>query len=89
LTVKELKEESSNETEKESIKFKIEESKKFISFRLPNDYAGATAEIYVDNHFILSSTVGKKAELNINKKSKMGKELANELRKNRKIEIKV
>ncbi|MBS3167533.1 Flp pilus assembly complex ATPase component TadA [Candidatus Woesearchaeota archaeon] len=90
LTVKALTETPSyEESNKTPIKYDLEESKKAIIFKLPEKYAGAPAEITVDNHFILMSTVGKNSELKINKKSKLGKELLRDLDKNRKIEVKI
>ena len=87
LTVKELKEEV--EGEKTPINYKIEESKRALVFRLPQEYAGRSVEIYVDGHFLLTYTIGKKAELQINKKSKLGQEILNDLNKGRNVEVKV
>jgi len=80
----------SNQTEyRKGIDYKIEESKKAIIFRLPNSYAGAQAEIYVEGHFLLMYTVGKGSEIKINKKSKLGQELMKDLNSHRKIEVRV
>ncbi|HLC86027.1 MAG TPA: PINc/VapC family ATPase [Candidatus Nanoarchaeia archaeon] len=76
-------------SEKNAINYKIEESKKALIFRLPQEYAGYTAEIYVDNHFLLMYTVGKKAEIRINKKSKLGQELLKDLNSHRNVEVRV
>ncbi len=89
LTVKELNEEHETESSRTPINYKIEESKKALIFRLPVQYAGRTAEVYVDNHFLLAYTVGKKAEIKINKKSKLGQELLNDLNKSRSVEVRV
>lgn len=88
LTVKTLSE-PTEESDRKPVHYKIEESKKAVMFRLPQEYAGAAAEIYVDNHFLLMTTVSKKAELKINKKSKLGRELLNDLNKNRNVEVRV
>ena len=88
LTVKELNESSSGDS-KNPVKYNVEESRKAVVFRLPIKYAGAVAEIYVDDHFLLMYTVGKTGEIKVNKKSKLGYELLNDLNKNRKIEVRV
>ncbi|MBS3174246.1 Flp pilus assembly complex ATPase component TadA [Candidatus Woesearchaeota archaeon] len=93
ITVKELesvKIKTENENiNKQPIRYKVEETKKAIVFRLPQEYSGTSAEIYVDNHFLLTYTVGKKAEIKINKKSKLGQELSRDLNINKEIEIKI
>lgn len=90
LTVKELTENADEEeSDKRPINYKIEESKKALIFRLPQEFAGRSAEVYVDSHFLLTYTVGKSAELKINKKSKLGQELLNDLNKNRNVEVRV
>jgi len=79
-----------NQTEyRKGIEYKIEESKKAIIFRLPNNYSGAQAEIYVDGHFLLMYTIGKSAEIKVNKKSKLGQELIKDLNSHRNIEVRV
>lgn len=89
LTVKELTEEHETESSRTPIHYKIEESKKALIFRLPLEHSGKTAEVYVDNHFLLAYTVGKKAEIKINKKSKLGQELLNDLNKSRNVEVRI
>ncbi|MBI2148860.1 Flp pilus assembly complex ATPase component TadA [Candidatus Woesearchaeota archaeon] len=91
LTVKELTESSSSneESDKIPINYKIEESKKAVVFKLPQEYAGRTAEVYVDGHFLLTYTIGNKAELKINKKSKLGLEILKDLNSRRKVEVRV
>ncbi|MBS3151904.1 Flp pilus assembly complex ATPase component TadA [Candidatus Woesearchaeota archaeon] len=90
LTVKELKEVIENEeSDKIPINYKVEESKKALVFKLPQEHAGKIAEVYVDGHFLLTYTIGNKAELKINKKSKLGQELLKDLDNRRKIEVRV
>ncbi len=93
LKVKELTESPSEESPKGSdkipINYKIEESKKAVVFKLAPEFSGRTAEVYVDDHFLLMYTVGKNAELKINKKSKLGHEILNDLNKNRKVEVRI
>ncbi len=89
LTVKELNESSEGDSDKNSVKYDIEESRKAVVFRLPLKYAGATAEIYVDNHFLLMYTVGKSGEIKVNKKAKLGTELLKDLDKKRNVEVRI
>ncbi len=93
LTVKAL-EENVNEEEKQEnnkipIKYTLEESKKAIIFKVSSEYAERSAEIYRNKRFLVMSTIGKNAELKINKKSPLGKELLNDLNKNKAIEVRV
>ncbi len=88
LTVKELQESSGSE-DKTSVRYDVEESRKALVFRLPVKYAGAIAEIYVDNHFLLMYTVGKSGEIKVNKKSKLGDELLRDLDKKRNVEVRI
>lgn len=88
IDVKELTARTSTE-ERESIQFQIEETKNAILLRTSPRYAGEQAEIYIDDHFLFTSTIGKKGDLKIHKKSKLGQTLLHDLNKNRKIEIKI
>lgn len=92
LDVKALEEDASTQQhdyDKEPVKFQTEETKKAIIFRLPSNCGGQTAEVYVAGHFLLSYTVGKKAEIQINKKSKLGQELLKDIRAMSEIEVRV
>ncbi len=77
------------ESDRTAVNYKIEESKKAIIFKLPTEYSGYSAEIYVEGHFLLIYTIGKKAEIKINKKSKLGQELLKDLNSHRNVEIRV
>ncbi len=90
IDVKSLNEkEKPQEIDRKRINYKTEESKKALIFHLPSQYAGYAAEIYVDNHFLLTYTIGKSSEIRINKKSKLGQELLKDLNNNKDIEIRV
>lgn len=89
IDVKELTEQEKHEGATNAIQFQIEESKNAILLRTSPRYAGQQAEIYIDDHFLFTSTIGKKGDLKIHKKSKLGQTLLNDLNKNRKIEIKI
>lgn len=82
-------ENSIDESDRQSVKYNIEESKKALIFKLEQQYAGYQAEIYIDSHFLLTYTIGKSSEIKINKKSKLGRELIKDLNSHRKIEIRI
>ncbi len=75
--------------EKETITYKIEETKNALVFRVQENYAGKPIEVYVDGHFLFTSTVSKKGDVKINKKSKLGQTVVDDLRQHRQIEIRV
>jgi len=95
LDVKSLNEHNENSVEdnemreSNSVRFETEETNKAVIFRLPSNCSGSNAEVYVDNHFLLAYTVGKAAEIKINKKSKLGQELLKDIKNHRDIEIRV
>lgn len=90
IDVKELTEqERHSDSQGEAIQFQIEETKNAILLKTSPRYAGQQAEIYIDDHFLFTSTIGKKGDLKIHKKSKLGQTLVNDLNKNRKIEVKI
>lgn len=92
IDVKELTEKEkspSSSDEKQSIPFQIEESKNAIVLRTSPRYAGQQADIYIDEHFLFTSTIGKKGDLKIHKHSKLGQTLLFDLNKNRKVEIRI
>lgn len=88
IDVRELTE-SASSGEKTAIQFHIEESKNAIILRASPRHAGEQAEIYIDDHFLFASTIGKKGDLKIHKNSKLGQTLLHDLNSNRKIEIKI
>ncbi|MBS3111736.1 Flp pilus assembly complex ATPase component TadA [Candidatus Woesearchaeota archaeon] len=65
--------------DKKAIKFSVSESSKSITFKtnLKND--DKDVEVYIDDHFLYSSKIGKKGDLKITKKSKVGQTLMRDL----------
>ena len=80
IEVKELKE------EKGEIKFKVAENKNQIRFFV--DKKGKAIDFYLDDEFLFSATSGKKGEIKVNKKSKLGRVIVNALNENREIKLK-
>ncbi|MFA4887278.1 MAG: PINc/VapC family ATPase [Candidatus Nanoarchaeia archaeon] len=74
---------------KNGITYKIEETNKAIIFRVHPQYGGKTVEIYVDGHFLFTSTLSKKGDIKIHKKSKLGQTILQDLDKARKVEVKI
>lgn len=94
IDVRELTDEQRGKGNKDSedkatIQFQIEESKNAIILRTSPRYAGQQADIYIDDHFLFTSTIGKKGDLKIHKHSKLGQTLAYDLDKNRKLEVRL
>ncbi len=85
IEVQELEE----KTKTGSIPYKIEESNKAIVFKTSSEYGGYSAEIYVDDHFLFTSTLSKKGDIKIHKKSKLGQTILQDLDQARKVEVRI
>ena len=59
------------------IEFDISEAGSSINILVDDDVIGHTVDVYVEDEYILSSQVGKKARLKIDKRSESGKKLLN------------
>jgi ATPase len=59
------------------IEFDISEAGASINILVDDDVIGHTVDIYVEDEYILSSQVGKKARLKIDKRSESGKKILN------------
>ncbi|MBS3161662.1 KH domain-containing protein, partial [Candidatus Woesearchaeota archaeon] len=74
---------------KKSVHYNVEESKKALIFNVPSDYSSRQADIFVDDKFLLTYTIGKNGDIKINKKSELGRELMKNLDKGKKIEVRI
>lgn len=82
--------ESSEKTKEEKqINFNVSESKKFISFYVNSSFRGEKANFYLDDTYLFSATIGKKGEVKVNKKSKLGRELIKILDKGKNLVLKI
>ena len=91
LDVRELsnyKEEQKEKGEEENIQYSINERGKDMQIFVDPIYAEREASIYVNDQFLIASTIGRKGKIKINKKSKFGQTLSNALRSNKKVEVK-
>jgi ATPase len=59
------------------IEFDISETSSSINILVPDDVIGHTVDVYVEDEYILSSQVGKKARVKIDKRSESGKKILN------------
>jgi ATPase len=59
------------------IDFEISESGSSVNILLDNDMVGRTVDVYVDDEYIISSQVGKKARVKIDKRSESGRKVVN------------
>ncbi len=80
IEVKELKE------GKDDVEFKITESKNQISFFV--DKKGKSIDFYIDNQFLFNAICGKKGEVKVHKKSKLGKTIVRALNDDKEIILK-
>ena len=60
-----------------TVDYQINESGSSILFIVNKKEIGANVGIYVDNEFLFSSQIGKKARIKIDKRSEYGKKLLN------------
>ena len=90
IDIKELQEALPAEgNEKGAIPYKIEETKNAIIFKVSPNYGGQPAEIYVDSHFLFTSTLSKKGDIKIHRRSKLGQTVLEDLNKARKVEVRI
>ena len=75
--------------QEETIQYSISESGKNIEFLVDHSHSGKQASIFINDQFLIESTISKKGTININKKSKIGQTLSNSIRSHKKVEIKV
>ncbi|MGD1839025.1 MAG: PINc/VapC family ATPase [Nitrososphaeraceae archaeon] len=71
----------------EKIKHDISESGSSIILMVDKKEIGNSAGIYIENEFILSSQIGKKSRIKIDKRSEYGKKIVNAIIANAKIEL--
>jgi len=67
--------------------FEFDESGSSISIYLPDSLVGKMVDIHVDNEYIFSSQVGKKARIKIDKGTDNGKRLMGAFREAQEIKI--
>ena len=71
------------------IEFDISETGSSINLLVDDDVIGRTVDVYIEDEYVLSSQVGKKARVKIDKRSESGKRLLNAILAKQEEEIKV
>jgi len=69
------------------IEFDISESGSSVNILLDDDVVGRTIDVYIGDESILSSQVGKKARVKIDKRSEAGRKLVNAIIADQEIKI--
>jgi ATPase len=59
------------------IEFDISESGSSVNILLDDDVIGRTVDVYIEDEYVISSQVGKKARVKIDKRSEAGKKIVN------------
>jgi ATPase len=59
------------------IEFDISESGSSVNILVDDDAAGRTIDVYIEDEYVLSSQVGKKARIKIDKRSETGRKIVN------------
>ncbi len=85
IDVKELE----KDNELRPVVFDVEETKKYIILKVDPKYGSDTTDIYVNDQFLLTATVGKKGEISISKKNKVGIDLSRDLNANKRITVSI
>lgn len=75
--------------DKKEIKYNLNDRSNNLIFYVDNYLKGKEVDVFVDDTFIFSARIGKKCELKINKKSKIGQELIKSFDSNRKVSLRI
>ncbi|MCD4666791.1 PINc/VapC family ATPase [archaeon] len=74
-------------SDKKDVKFNLGDTGKFIIFYVDTRFTGDQVDVHVDDTYLFSSTVGKKGDIKVHKKSKLGRNLLNLINRNREIKL--
>lgn len=69
------------------VEYSLDESGNNLVFRFERTMTNKSVNIYVDDEYLLSATVGKKCEVRVSKKSEIGRVLVNAIIKNKEIKV--
>jgi ATPase len=59
------------------IDFEVSEAGSAVTLMVDEEVIGRTVDVYIEDEFVLSSQVGKKARLKVDKRSEAGKKIVN------------
>ncbi|HLC73523.1 MAG TPA: PINc/VapC family ATPase [Candidatus Nanoarchaeia archaeon] len=74
---------------KKDISYEINETGNSLIFKFADSFTNNLVSVYIGNEVLLSATIGKKAEIKVNKKSDIGRKLVYALNKNQNIFVKL
>ena len=86
IDVRELKDFSQK---KKDISYEINETGNSIIFKFAKSFINNLVSIYVENEHLFSATIGKKAEIKVNKRSEMGRKIIYAINKNQNIYVRL
>ena len=69
------------------IKFNIQETGGYVVFAFKKKKAGKNANVYIDNEYLFSATIGRSGQIKVSKSSELGKSLIGALTTKRQINI--
>ena len=74
---------------KKDISYEINETGNSLIFKFADSFTNNLVSVYIGNEVLLSATIGKKAEIKVNKKSDIGRKLVYALNKNQNVFVKL
>ena len=89
LDVKELSAHESSSEDQKTISYHLKKLHDALTFLVDVRYAGKEADVYVDDHFLFSSTLSKKGELKVQTTGKLGHVLARDIEKGKRVELRL
>lgn len=89
LDIRALDETSLQEGDKQEISYEISETKKALIFKTSNEYAGKSADIYIEDNYFMTSIVSKDGDIKLTKKNKAVYTLISALNKNKRVSLKI
>ncbi len=75
------------ETLKKEIGFDIDETGAYIVLQFDKKYSGKNANVYIEEEYLFTATIGRKGQIKVNKDSDLGKALLRALASNKKVRV--
>ncbi|MEE9564616.1 MAG: PINc/VapC family ATPase [Candidatus Hydrothermarchaeaceae archaeon] len=72
---------------KEEFEVRVKEEKRFVILKTEDKISGKTVEAYVDGTYLFTATVGKRGEIKVGTRTKIGQDILNAIASGRKIII--
>ena len=74
---------------KKDINYEINETGNALIFKFADSFINNLVSVYISNELLLTATIGKRAEIKVNKKSDIGRKLVYAINKNQNIFVKL